>query len=77
MTTAYDREKADALLMESLTDGEYMSAALDQYAGAHGAETPDRAWILSPFDTWEPNPHYRGPAVPHPEDDEAWRDEGR
>jgi hypothetical protein len=32
-----------------------------------GAEQPDRAWILTQFDSWEPNPFYHGPAVPHPE----------
>ena len=28
----------------------------------------DTAWILSPYDTWERNPFYSGPAVPHPDD---------
>jgi len=36
-----------------------------------GGDNPERAWILSPQDAWGPNPFYRGPAVPHPEDDEA------
>lgn len=33
-----------------------------------GADNPERAWILSDFDVWYPNPFYRGPKVPHPED---------
>jgi hypothetical protein len=39
------------------------------YANQHGALEPERAWILTPFDTWLPNPHYVGPRVPHPEAD--------
>lgn len=37
-----------------------------------GAQRPEQAWILSDRDVWYPNPAYRGPAEPHPEDDEAW-----
>jgi len=34
-----------------------------------GQFCPDQAWILSDFDTWEPNPHYNGPPNPrHPDD---------
>jgi hypothetical protein len=43
--------------------------AFKEYARNAGAERPEQAWILTPWDTWEPNPHYRGPAVRHPEDD--------
>ena len=53
---------------DSLTSGEYMSAALRQYAAAHGADRPESQWVLSPFDTWELNPHYDGPNQPHPEE---------
>lgn len=42
--------------------------AVRQYASAYGAEQPDSAWILSPYDTWERNPFYNGPPVRHPED---------
>lgn len=31
----------------------------------------DSAWILTDYDVWVPNPHYRGPAQPHPESYEA------
>ena len=42
--------------------------ACREYAANVGADHPDRAWILTDFDTWERNPFYHGPAVPHPED---------
>jgi len=83
MTYSYSRERDDALAMEAMTDGEYHSMALAQYADAHGSVDTTSAWILSPFDSWERNPHYVGPAQPHPEDDyadadvdeDAWTDE--
>jgi len=43
--------------------------ACKEYAYNYGSLHPDRAWILTDFDTWEPNPHYRGPRLPHPEFD--------
>lgn len=46
--------------------------ACREYAANCGS---DRAWVLTPFDTWEPNPHYRGPRVPHPESYEAQYDD--
>jgi hypothetical protein len=46
-----------------------MSDAVREYARNVGAERPDRAWILSPYDTWERNPCYSGPPARHPEDD--------
>ena len=42
---------------------------VDQYTSVYGAERLDCQWILSPFDTWERNPYYRGPDQGHPEDD--------
>jgi hypothetical protein len=44
--------------------------ACRQYARAVGATCPERAWILTDYDTWEPNPFYQGPPVRHPEDDD-------
>jgi len=41
-----------------------------EYARNAGMDNPDRAWINTPQDTWERNPFYHGPAVPHPEADE-------
>ncbi|UIS25302.1 hypothetical protein [Erythrobacter phage vB_EliS-L02] len=64
----YEREREIAEAEEALSDGAYYSEAVRQYAAAYGEEEPDKPWILSPFDTWERNPYYRGPPVPHPED---------
>lgn len=35
----------------------------------------DCQWILSDYDTWEQNPHYRGPEQRHPEDPSRWEDD--
>ena len=45
------------------------SEACKEYARNYGSDRPERAWILTDFDTWERNPFYSGPKVPHPEDD--------
>lgn len=63
------RDHDDALAMEGLSDGAYMSLALRQYAAAHGEAEPQREWILSPYDTWEKNPYFVGKPGRHPEDD--------
>lgn len=42
--------------------------ACREYAHNVGRDCPDVAWISTDWDSWEPNPFYRGPAVPHPED---------
>ena len=42
-----------------------------EFARNVGADNPSRAWILSDRDVWYRNPAYRGPAVPHPEDDQG------
>src|SRR5205085_6265266 len=55
---------------DSLTDSQWRTAAVQQYAADRGQFRPDQAWILSPYDTWEPNPFYIGPRQPHPEGDE-------
>jgi hypothetical protein len=41
-----------------------------EYAFNAGIDRPNQAWILSHFDVWERNPHYVGPPVPHPEEDQ-------
>ena len=64
-----DREREDALYQDSLTKAQHTSAALSQWATAYGEEDPQSAWILTPYDIWMKNPHYRGAPVPHPEDD--------
>ena len=45
--------------------------AVRHWVYAVGADWSREAWILSPYDTWERNPHYRGFPVPHPESAEA------
>ena len=46
---------------------------VSEYALEHGRRMEEEeegsgpAWILSPLDTWEANPFYGGPRVPHPE----------
>ena len=68
----YSHERDDALAQEAMALGDYNSMATRQYADAHGSVDTAAAWILTPFDSWERNPHYVGPAMPHPED---WTDE--
>jgi hypothetical protein len=43
--------------------------AFAEFAYNGGADHSDRAWLLHDCDVWVRNPHYRGPAVPHPEAD--------
>lgn len=43
--------------------------ALAEWAWNAGRERKDDAWLLHDFDIWLQNPHYTGPAVPHPEAD--------
>ena len=41
---------------------------VDEAMHYEGQLHPDKAWLLSPYDTWHKNPFYSGPEVPHPED---------
>lgn len=43
------------------------SDAVREYAYAVGHTRPLVQWILSDYDTWEPNPFYVGPDQGHPE----------
>ena len=45
------------------------SDALREFAYNIGDCYPDRCWLLNDYDVWVRNPHYRGPELPHPEDD--------
>ena len=36
-------------------------------ARQRGEENPEAAWVLTDRDVWHPNPFYRGPPMPHPE----------
>lgn len=44
------------------------SDAFGEFARNAGMHEPDRAWLLTDWDVWVQNPHYRGPTVKHPED---------
>ena len=44
-----------------------VTEAIREWARNYGADHPDVAWLLSDWDTWEPNPHYSGAPVPHPD----------
>jgi hypothetical protein len=73
----YEQEREDALRNDAMTHGQWMSAAIAQWAGVEGAYRPDDEWVLSPYDTWERNPHFTGVSSGrHPEDDcepdEGW-----
>ena len=46
----------------------YIQQAIREWAWVVGAERPDQQWLLTDYDSWEPNPHYRGPDQGHPED---------
>ena len=50
------------------------SEAMREYARNVGQDQTDTAWILTDYDTWEPNPFYVGPACGriHPDD---WNEE--
>ncbi len=48
------------------------SEAVAEFGRNAGMDYPERAWLLHDWDVWVPNPHYRGPPVPHPESDEAY-----
>lgn len=41
--------------------------AVREWAYAVGHDAPLRQWLLSDYDTWEPNPFYVGPDQGHPE----------
>lgn len=47
----------------------FQQDAAREYARNVGMDNPDRAWILTDWDTWERNPFYQGPPVPHPEEE--------
>jgi hypothetical protein len=44
--------------------------AIREYAWNAGAMFSNRAWILTDYDVWVKTPHYKGPPVKHPEDDD-------
>lgn len=70
-TEEQEREYQAAMEQESMPQGEFMREAVFQHTSVIGADRPESRWILSPFDTWETNPHWDGsnPYQPHPEDE--------
>ena len=46
----------------------YMREAVREWVWTVGQDRADQQWVLSDYDTWERNPHYRGPDQGHPED---------
>jgi hypothetical protein len=44
-----------------------MQESVTEWAYYAGTDRTDEAWLLHPCDVWVANPHYRGPAVCHPE----------
>lgn len=49
----------------------FMQEAVREWTWTVGSERKFQQWILSDYDTWEPNPHYVGPDQGHPEDGEV------
>lgn len=58
---------------EQLSESEWNREAFQQYAHVYGLLDVNQEWVLSPFDTWERNPHYTGTPGRHPEED--WDEE--
>ena len=46
----------------------FMQEAVREWVWTVGQDRSDQQWVLSAYDTWERNPHYRGPDQGHPED---------
>lgn len=46
----------------------FQQEAVREWAWIVGAERPDQEYLLSNYDSWEKNPHYRGAPGRHPED---------
>jgi len=67
----YLNEYQDAMDQDAMSQCEYNTAAIAEYASAYGVTDTTSAWVLTPFDSWERNPHYVGLRIPHPEDDDA------
>ena len=55
------REEYDHMATETEAEREWVDNV------AH--DRADQPWLLSDRDVWYANPAYRGPAVPHPEDE--------
>lgn len=75
-TTLFDEHRSPIMIQQPERDNFATDAEADRdFAVGKGSERPDQAWILSDRDQWYSNPSYRGPAVPHPDDDVVHDDE--
>jgi len=54
--------------IKNKTKMSYIQQAIREWVWIVGAERQDQQWLLTDYDTWEPNPHYHGPDQGHPED---------
>lgn len=68
-TNFYLEESYREALDEQANGLATMGQAVKEYARNAGSDRPNQEWILSPWDSWERNPCYRGPVGRHPEDD--------
>jgi hypothetical protein len=64
---SYEEERAESLELDSLSDSEFAARQLGSYGRVVGETRAEEAWLLTNQDVWVSNPHYEGPAVPHPE----------
>jgi hypothetical protein len=70
MSKLYTFEEAAAIMDEMMSRPATQGEAAREYGANAGADQPERQWILTPWDTWERNPHYTGPDQGHPEYDD-------
>jgi hypothetical protein len=59
----YETEREHDLFWGQATPAD----ACREYADNYGADNPEMPWILTDFDTWEPNPHFQGDRGPCPD----------
>jgi hypothetical protein len=55
-----EHKKDEPLVTESIRK------SIRKYTSNYGMEHQNQAWILSPYDTWEKNPHYIRIIATHP-----------
>jgi hypothetical protein len=71
LATKGEKKMSDFNIYQEIQDGIPSSEAEWNQAEAEeiGCHHQDRPWILTGYDVWMPNPFYKGPAIPHPEED--------
>lgn len=65
MCSDYELEREHDLFYGVATPADSMR----EYAYNAGMDNPNQPWILTDYDVWVANPHYKGPPVDHPEYD--------